>query len=298
MGSFLKHSVSSTQLQSTSHKMKTILAILAISTAVMGAPAPQDFPDASEVELVPVVNNEGVDYDGEEPVVIVVRPSSFLPNIPGGFGGFPGFGELPRLPASFGGFGDVAELPTINLSDIFGPTNEQPLLPANNGCGLICKVFKTLEGQLGVMQGQIDGLKTELHNKEVADGTYDNHTTTFDEKVLADGSILRTNKTTIHDSDENGNGFFFQSSIHHVLQENDKETQKEGDIAEEAVTEKEENVEVVTEEVVIGEASLDSEAIAEGGDLSEIDLADPSENEIDQKFPTLDVTDIDEGLLE
>merc|ERR1712106_391025 len=217
-----------------------------------------------------------------EPVVIVVRPSSFLPNIPG----------------SFGGFGDVAELPTINLSDIFGPTNEQPLLPANNGCGLICKVSKTLEGQLGVMQGQIDGLKTELHNKEVADGTYDNHTTTFDEKVLADGSILRTNKTTIHDTDENGNGFFFQSSIHHVLQENDEETQKEGDIAEEAVTEKEENVEVVTEEVVIGEASLDSEAIAQGGDLSEMDLADPSENEIDQKFPTLDVTDIDEGLLE
>merc|ERR1711892_1322899 len=259
--------------------METILAILSICTALRGAPAPQDFPDASEVELVPVVNNEGVDYDGEEPLVIVVRPSSFLPNIPGGFG-------------------DVDEVPIINFSDIFGPTNEQPLLPPNNGCGLICKVFKTLEGQLGVMQGQLDGLKTELHNKEVADGTYDNHTTTFDEKVLADGSILRTNKATIHDTDENGNGFFFQSSIHHVLQENDEETQKEGDIAEEAVTEKEGNVEVVTEEVVIGEASLDSEAVAEGGDLSEIDLADPSENEIDQKFPTLDVTDIDEGLLE
>jgi hypothetical protein len=131
------------------------------------------------VKLVP-------DYDGEEPVVIVVRPSSFLPNIPGGFGGFggfPGFGELPRLPASFGGFGDVAEVPTISLSDIFGSTNEQPLLPGKNGCGLICKVFKTLEGQLGVMQGEIDGLKTELHNKEVVEGTYDNHTTTFDEKV-------------------------------------------------------------------------------------------------------------------
>merc|ERR1712106_284008 len=116
MGQFLKHSVSTKQLQSTSHKMKTILAILAICTAVRGAPAPQDFPDASEVELVPVVNNEGVDYDGEEPLVIVVRPSSFLPNIPGGFGGF----------------GDVDEVPIINLSDIFGPTNEQPLLPPNN----------------------------------------------------------------------------------------------------------------------------------------------------------------------
>merc|ERR1719318_2163707 len=141
-------SVMPKQLLPTSHKMRTILAILATSAAVLGAPRPQDIPDPSEVELVPVVNNDGADYDGEEPVVIVVRPSSFLPNIPGGFGGF-------------GGFGDVAEVPTISLSDIFGSTNEQPLLPARNGCGLLCKVFKTLEGQLGVMQGEIDGLKTE-----------------------------------------------------------------------------------------------------------------------------------------
>jgi len=279
--------------------MKTLLALLATCAVTLGAPAPQDLPDPSEVELVPVVQNDPVDYDGEEPVVIVVRPSSFLPDIQGGFGGFegfggfPGFGELPRLPASFGGFGDVAEVPTISLSEIFGPTNEQPLLPANNGCGLICKVFKTLEGQLGVMQGEIDGLKTELHNKEVAEGTYDNHTSTYDEKVLPDGSILRTNKTTIHDTDENGNGFFFQSSIHHVIQENDEET-KEGKVdAEVVVTEKEENDEA--EDVIIGEAVVESE----GGDaVSAIDIADPSENEIDQKFPTLDVTDIDDGLLE
>jgi len=277
--------------------MKTILALLATCAITLGAPAPQDFPDPSEVELVPVVQNEPVDYDGEEPVVIVVRPSSFdIPGGFGGFGGFPGFGDLPRLPASFGGFGDVGDVPTISLSDIFGPSNEQPLLPADNGCGLICKVFKTLEGQLGVMQGEIDGLKTELHNKEVLEGTYDNHTTTYDEKVLPDGSILRTNKTTIHDTDENGNGFFFQSSIHHVIQENNEEETKEGKVdVEEEVTEKKAD----TEDVVIGEAAVDSEAAVEEEDaVSAIDVADPSENEIDQKFPTLDVTDIDDGLLD
>merc|ERR1719495_1827703 len=257
--------------------MKTIPVLLATCATILGAPAPQDFPGPSEVELVPVVQNEPVDYDGEEPVVIVVRPSSF--DIPGGFGDF----------------GGVAEVPTISLSDIFGPANEQPLLPANNGCGLICKVFKTLEGQLGVMQGEIDGLKTELHNKEVIEGTYDNHTSTYDEKVLPDGSILRTNKTTIHDTDENGNGFFFQSSIHHVIQENDEET-KEGKVdADEEVK----DPEVVTENVIIGEAVVDSEAEAQDEDaVSAIDVADPSENEIDQKFPTLDVTDIDDGLLD
>merc|ERR1719228_2692010 len=274
--------------------MKTIPVLLATCATILGAPTPQDFPGPSEVELVPVVQNEPVDYDGEEPVVIVVRPSSFdIPGGFGGFGGFPGFGNLPRLPASFGDFGDVGEVPTISLSDIFGPANEQPLLPADNGCGLICKVFKTLEGQLGVMQGEIDGLKTELHNKEVLEGTYDNHTTTYDEKVLPDGSILRTNKTTIHDTDENGNGFFFQSSIHHVIQENDEET-KEGKVdADKDVKDEEKNDEA--EDVIIGEAVVESK----GGDaVSAIDIADPSENEIDQKFPTLDVTDIDDGLLE
>jgi len=275
--------------------MKTILALLAACGMVLGAPAPQDIPDPSEVELVPVVDNEGVDYEGEEPVIIVVRPSSFIPNLPeafGGFGGFPGFGQLPRLSPSFGGFGDdIPEVPTISLSDIFGKTNEQPLLPANNGCGLICKVFKTLEGQLGVMQGEIDGLKTELHNKEEGQGNYDNHTVTFDEKVLPDGSILRTNKTTIHDTDENGNGFFFQSSVHHVIQENEPK-----DVEDNVEKEEDDNVEVVTEDVLIGEA--DSEAVEEGGNISELEIPDPSENEIDQKFPTLDVTDIDDGLLE
>lgn len=287
--------------------MRSALFFLAVCGPVLGAPAPQDIPDPSEVELVPVVANEGVDYDSEEPLIIVVRPSSFLPNLPegfGGFGGFPGFGQLPRLPASFGGFGDeVPDIPTISLSDIFGKTNEQPLLSGNKGCGLICKVFKTLESQLGVVQGEIDGIKTEIRQQGEGEGNYDNHTVTFDEKVLADGSILRTNKTTIHDTDENGNGFFFQSSVHHVLKENDEgdleKTPEEEDNVE-VVTEQEDDqiVEVVTEAVVLGEAVLDSEAIEEGGDVSELEIPDPSENEIDQKFPTLDVTDIDNGLLE
>jgi len=281
--------------------MRTVSTFLASCALVLGAPAPQDIPDLSEVELVPVVANEGIDYEGEEPVIIIVRPSSFVPNLPeafGGFGGFPGFGQLPRLPASFGGFGDdVAQVPTISLSDIFGKTNEQPLLPANNGCGLICKVFKTLEGQLGVLQGEIDGIKTEIHDKKEGDEKYDNHTVTYDEKVLADGSILRTNKTTIHDTDENGNGFFFQSSIHHVLQENDEETPVNQNTGEE-IEGKDDNEEVVTENVAIGEADLDAEVIEEVVEVSEIEIPDPSENEIDQKFPTLDVTDIDDGLLE
>merc|ERR1712198_662918 len=263
----VKHQQSETKDQN----MKALLVFPAFFLAALAAPAPQDLPDPSEVEIIPAVENEG-----EEPVVIVVRPASFLPDF-GSINGFPGFGKLPNLPPNFGGFGADEEIPTLSLDEIFGEAGEQPLIPVNNGCGLICKVFKTLEGQLGVMQDEIDGLKTELHNKEIKEGDYDNHTVTYDEKVLPDGSVLRINKTTIHDTDDNGNGFFFQSSIHHVLQENDDDDDTE-------------SVEATT--IVIGEG------IADETDLSEIENVDPSENEIDQKFPTLDVTNIDTGLLD
>merc|ERR1711915_458130 len=247
------------QSKNKDQKMKAFLVFQAFFLAVLGAPAPQDLPDPSEVEIIPAVANEG-----EEPVVIVVRPASFLPDF-GSFSGFPGFGKLPNLPPNFGGFGADEEIPTLSLDEIFGEAGEQPLIPVNNGCGLVCKVFKTLEGQLGVMQDEIDGLKTELHNKEIKEGDYDNHTVT----------------------DDNGNGFFFQSSIHHVLQENDEDNEQEDDTIAEEDTE---SIEATT--IVIGEG------IADETDLSEIENVDPSENEIDQKFPTLDVTNIDTGLLE
>merc|ERR1711872_687281 len=258
----VKHQQSETKDQN----MKALLVFEAFFLAARAAPAPQDLPDPSEVEIIPAVANEG-----EEPVVIVVRPASFLPDF-GSINGFPGFGKLPNLPPNFGGF---------------GADGEQPLIPVNNGCGLICKVFKTLEGQLGVMQDEIDGLKTELHNKEIKEGDYDNHTVTYDEKVLPDGSVLSINKTTIHDTDDNGNGFFFQSSIHHVLQDNEDDKAENDTVTEDEITEDKDDV---TEKVVIGEASTVSPA-----GIDKIESADPAINEIAEKFPTLD---IDDGLFE
>jgi len=266
--------------------MKTFAGTLTLCLSVLGAPAPQDLPDPSEVELIPPVENEGVDY--EDPVVIVVRPSSFNPFDFGGFSGFPGFSNLPKLPASFGGFGSSDDVPGLSLDEIFGSAGEQPLVPQDTTkCGLICKVFNTLESQLGVMQGEIDGLKTQLHNKEIPESDYDNHTKTYDEKVLPDGSILRINKTTIHDTDDNGNGFFFHSSIHHVIQDNEDDKAENDTVTEDEITEDKDDV---TEKVVIGEASTVSAA-----GIDKIESADPAINEIAEKFPTLD---IDDGLFE
>merc|ERR1712012_1296172 len=69
-------------------------------------------------------------------------------------------------------------------------------------------------------------IRTSLHGNGPEDGDYDNHNVTYSEKVLPDGSILRINKTVIHDTDENGNGFFFQSSVHHVFIDGEEEDEK------------------------------------------------------------------------
>merc|ERR1712117_176438 len=60
----------------------------------------------------------------------------------------------------------------------------------------------------------------------VGNGEYDHHNSTFDEKVLPDGSVVRVNRTTIKDTDENGNSFFSSCSVHHVLQEGDGEEEE------------------------------------------------------------------------
>merc|ERR1712060_801773 len=106
-------------------------------------------------------------------------------------------------------------------------------------------LFDALGGHLGV---QIDGDGGEgsvtLQGSEggpVGDGEYDHHNSTFDEKVLPDGSVVRVNRTVIKDTDENGNSFFFSSSVHHVLQEGDEEEQQsEEDAVDENIEEEEE----------------------------------------------------------
>merc|ERR1712113_846292 len=77
------------------------------------------------------------------------------------------------------------------------------------------------------------------------DGEYDHHNSTFDEKTLPDGSVVRVNRTVIKDTDENGNSFFFSSSVHHVLQEGGEEEQQS---EEDAVDEEEEDEDIEEEE--------------------------------------------------
>merc|ERR1719264_2122536 len=210
----------------------------------LAAPAPQ--------ELTVTVGDpsEGVEQPG---LVLVVDSSDGL----GGLGGFGDFGRFPGFnPQQFSGFGDFpSRLPSsfgfddestpeisIDLSGIFGqrPSGDGGRVP-----GIINTLFDALGGHLGVQIGTEGGEGTvTLHGTEggpVGDGEYDHHNSTFDEKVLPDGSVVRVNRTTIKDTDENGNSFFFSSSVHHVLQEGGEE-EEEGSVEEiPAVTDVEED---------------------------------------------------------
>lgn len=112
-------------------------------------------------------------------------------------------------------------------------------------------------------------------------------------QLLPDGSVLRINKTLIHDTDEEGNGFFFQSSIHHILKEDDEEIDDIEDELEDIEDEIEDNAEEIEddeEEIEENDSSSPVEDDDEG--LGFVD-EDPTLNEVfDEKFPTASVEDL------
>merc|ERR1712112_196273 len=216
------------------------LTLSSLFALAFAAPAPQ------ELTVTVGDSSEGVEEPG--PVVVVVNSSDGGPLDFGGLGGFGDFGRFPGFnPQQFSGFGDFpSRLPSsfdfedestpeisIDLSEIFGrrPSGDGSRVP-----GIINTIFDALDSHLGVQIGTDGGEGTvSLHGAE-GDGEYDHQNSTFDEKVLPDGSVVRVNRTTIKDTDENGNSFFFSSSVHHVLQEGDEEEQES---EEDAVNEEE-----------------------------------------------------------
>ena len=95
-------------------------------------------------------------------------------------------------------------------------------------------------------------------------------------QVLPDGSVLKINKTVIHDTDENGNGFFFQSSVHHIFQDKDEEDEE---IVGDVVLNDEEEPDLATVDEAIDDTIVD---IVENPEkLTVLDtIEDPSINEV------------------
>ena len=100
-------------------------------------------------------------------------------------------------------------------------------------------------------------------------------------QVLPDGSILKINKTVIHDTDENGNGFFFQSSVHHVFMDGEEEDEK---IAGDVVVNDNEEPDMATVDEAIDETIVD--IISDPSKVTVLDTIDADE---DPKFNEIDV---------
>merc|ERR1712014_360027 len=233
---------------------------------------------------------------------------------PLGFGGFGDFGRFPgfdpqqfagfddfpsRLPSSFSFEDDSTPEISIDLSDIFGrrPSEDGGRVP-----GIINTIFDALGGHLGVQIGVDGGEGTvNLHGGEgspvAGDVEYDHHNSTFDEKTLPDGSVVRVNRTVIKDTDENGNSFFFSSSVHHVLQEGEEEDKGDDEEEEEDIEEEEkegeEGIPVTEEDFNVDQYDEEAELVPTDIDETTNDV-DQSENEIEReakaKFDGTDAT--------
>jgi len=215
---------------------RTIFSVGILIFSTLAAPSPQEGDPNDDVEVLlngPVSTNDpDYDYGGDY----------------GGFfgSGFPTlFGGAPRvrvvvvpvdevgLDSGVGGFGDI-------LSSIFGPTRD--IAPPSEGepgsaddCGVMCTFIKELlEGHLKDVREHIDDVRDR--ENEIggdydfggdSDEGFDVNNSTHTTKVLDDGSVLHINKTTISDTDEDGNSFFFHKSVIHTVSDGETSVEEE-----------------------------------------------------------------------
>jgi len=84
------------------------------------------------------------------------------------------------------------------------------------GCGLLCTMFGIFHG----LQEEIDVINKDIHPQDSGDSSPvpavpapDVNNTSYEEKVLDDGTKVGINKSVFSNTDENGNSFFIQTTF-------------------------------------------------------------------------------------
>merc|ERR1712038_1570313 len=205
-----------------------IMKVLLVLTCViaLACSLPIDDPN-DQVELVPATrtNVEDVDEDVAFPVLIFstgnrnrvpqLGTSGFLPffeAILGGGGNNDGDDDKDRIPS----FPPIAE---IDL-DI----GEDALFPPIGGmfgggsddddddkCGPFCKIFRSLDKQLKNIETQLKEVQANRQNElpsSSEQGDDEGPQTTYEEKVLADGTVVKIRKTSFSDASDDGTSYF------------------------------------------------------------------------------------------
>merc|ERR1711936_260015 len=192
--------------------------VVALFSLVCSSPLPQDPNDEVEVISGPVSTNEG-GYDW--------------------FGGFGGFHPrvrvfvIPVRDTNYdyqeSGTGDIGGFLGI-LKSILGARPSQTDLESTEGVeSRPCILCDLLQDSFTDVQDHIDDVKNRENEVDFVGGEdgFDTNNSNHTQKVLEDGTILHINKTTISNTDEDGNTFFFHKSIIHNVGGADQEDNAE-----------------------------------------------------------------------
>jgi len=237
--------------------MKVVILTCCLFALTTAFPAdPND-----EVELVPVESTnaeEDIGSGGNVPV-IVIRTSS-------GSGGSP-FGAFPSLFNTFFGNGNTrsgsagegesgtffpfgllpgfdtevgvpevdtdALFPKVDIGQGGGDEESEDGVVQEESCNLMCLLFKSLGNRVKHIEDEIKELQKNKEN-EVEGGGESQPETTYEEKVLDDGTIVRINKTRYSDVSEDGSSYFGFHSTSFVSNVNSNNENKQDEDAEES----------------------------------------------------------------
>jgi len=222
--------------------MKAIVFFVAFSSLyTLSQSAPVD-PD-EEVELVPAVKTEiEEDYEDNNGFIpiFVIRRTSGSPFLGGGnadfpFSGFAGFnpfdifGSQPRDDDEQDQFiPSIFDAPTENEEND-EDDDKAPL------CGFLCTILKDFDTKLREIQDEVRDLHeqtNETEGNQEQDGFGINNST-YTEKVLPDGTVVKINRTVISDTSDDGSSFYFHStSLHNFDQSKEPEEAKEKPLLE------------------------------------------------------------------
>jgi len=246
-----------------SYKMKSVFLLTAFLIGLSRSIPVEDPND--QVELVKVENTNKGDPElslggaGGDVVPVIILRTSSNGGSPFGSGGFPSL-----FKTFFGGSGDSGEVdlgeslfpsiknfhqslvPEIDPKDFLGVTEdgeEDGETAADDKCdGLLCLLFKALGTRVKHIEDEIKEIQQNREN-EVEEESREPETT-YEEKVLDDGTIVKINRTRYSDVSQDGSAYFGFHSTSFVSGSggDEKDGKKEdaagaGKVAEETTTE-------------------------------------------------------------
>lgn len=188
--------------------MKAALTILAIATVARALPVPQDDPN-NDVEVLSggPFDSGANDYDSDYGFLFP-RVRIFLVPVSAGENDYNDY-DYPesRGPPSL--FSILQSFFGLR-PDVPGGSAEAAPVPC-----LLCDV---LDDSFRSVRDHIDGVRDRENEVGLDIPEFDNdepnvNNSTHTTQILDDGSVVHINKTTIADTDENGNSFFFHQAV-------------------------------------------------------------------------------------